>query len=301
MMFLDSEFTCLVLLNSFDKMTRFFFQAFDYLTLLLLNPLEIKKFRIAGYENHFKFHILMLSYVNCCFSILFAVYTFGERKTIQLDVGTTLQFVQTMFPILISLYLAVDFVKDEKIVLSLKISKSLLRKKNYGVKLCKLKMIFRLLVLFSTRGIKFYNSYALVNVFYSLCNTMPELILAMSDFAFTFFIELLTCEIIHFNNKLKAGKIDSSTIYEVEARLLELQKSSQNICKVYSSRLIVTITFNFITLVISLYWTFIRIVFHHIDYASLSYYVQPVLCVCTIFNSTHQLAKAVNFLSLMVK
>lgn len=281
-------------------MTGKFFKGFDFLTLLLLNPLQIKKFRVAGFENHFKFHILMLSYVYCFFSIMFVVYTFEERKTIQSDVGTTLQLFQTMIPIFISLYLAVDFVKDEKIALSLKICKSLLRKNSHDVKLCKLKIIAELSVLLFIRGIKLYYSRALVNVFYALGNMMPELILSTSDFAFTFFIEILTCELTHFNHKLKSSKIDSSTIDKVEARIIEFQELSHGICKIYSSRLVLTITFNFILLVISLYWTFIRLVFHHIDYVSFSYYVQPILSICTIFYSTHKLEKAVNFLLLTI-
>lgn len=165
------------------------------------------------------------------------------------------------------------------------------------MKLCKAKVIFKLLVLLSIRSIKFYFARQLVNVAYSLSNMIPELISSMNDFAFTFFVDLLTNETNEFNKELNRIEMDLDSIEGVESRLQEFHELSQAICKIYCCRLILTMAYNFIQLVISLYWMFIRIIFNHLEgvdgFLSCCYFIQPFLCICTIFYTTQQYLNAV--------
>lgn len=273
-------------------MTSTFDKAFDILTLFLLNPIRIKKFRVVGFENHFKFHILLLSSVYCFFSSILALYTFEENARIQLNMGSSLQFIQTSMPILISFYLAFDFVKEKKIVLSSKVSESLASAESIGCKFRQLKVILILASLLLIRGFKLYVSHNLASLAYSLSCMMPELMLSMSDFAFTFFVESVTQKITHFNHELRTCKLDMKTFRRVQERFEEFQELARDICRIYSSRLICTIFYNFIQLVVSLYWSFIRVKFNHMDsikgIASFFYFVQPFLCIYTILHSTQQ-------------
>lgn len=274
---------------------------FDSVTFLLLNPVRVEKFRRVGYEKHFVFQFIMLSCAYSFFSVLLALYTFLESGISRLTIGLLLQFVSTLVPLFMSWYLSIDFLRERKIHLNCKISKRVHKEVDQKEKLCRFEVSAMLIILLVTRALKLHHSPKFVNIAYALCSMMPELCSSMSDFIFVYFVENLTNEITAFNSQLLImEEIDNEKVIEVKMKLEELQELARNINEAFSSRLIVTLFYNFVQLVISLYWIFIRFAFGHFNgYVTFLYVIQPFLCIYAVCRSTQKCLNAVienNFL-----
>lgn len=281
---------------SVDKMTSFLEKSFDFITFLLLNPVEITKLEHRSYKNYFKCFIFTLNVFFCLFSSVFAFLTFTTTEVFVFNMGFTLQLVQTGFPTLISFYLGIDLLRERKLKLSIKNFKSVDKAwKNTG----KFKICICLLVLLIVRSIKLYIAPTFIHVAYALCSMIPELIASLSDFVFVFYIDNLTNEITKCNKNLRLEQLNLRTVNEIKNSLDKFHQAAYNICKVYSSRLIFTLSFNFIQLVLSLYWIFIRISFGHLHgvqgFATFLYAIQPTLCFYVIFKATQNCFVAVSF------
>lgn len=278
-------------------MRKYFSNFLSILTFMLLNPIELKMFRLRRYEKYFKFQVFSLNIVYCFFSLIFVIYNFEVNGKITLNVGITLQAIQTIVPSLLSFYFAIDLMKFKKINLRLKIGKALLHGRSEEIRMCKVKLFIRLLVLLLVRAIKLSIGPTFTNYSYALCTMLPELITSMSDFLFAFYVEVLAIKIAKFNTNLRALEMDLDVMKEVEAKMKFLHDIARGICKVYSSRLILTIWFNFIQLVISLFWIFIRIAFNHLKgvagFVTFLYIVQPLLCIYAICHAAQQCLNAV--------
>lgn len=285
--------------NSTKMFDKTLDKTFDVVTFLLLNPMRIEKFRLTGFERYFKFNIFMLNLAYCFFSLLFTTYVFCENRFVGLSMGTFLQVIQTCVPVLLSLHLATDFIKDKKIELNLKVAKLL--EKTSGMKVLKAKLLCKLLVIISVRALKLLVSPAFVNVAYALCAMMPELTSSMNDFAFVYFVNCLTESIKQFNFDLSENPetFDLENLKKVEKKLEEMFVINRYICRIFSSRLLFTISFNFVQLIIALYWIFIRIAFNHLggsnDLATFLYVIQPLLCIYTIFEAAQKCLNEVKF------
>lgn len=266
---------------------------FNYVTFLFLNPVNVAKLGSVGYEKHYLFQFIMLNFIYVFFSIILSLYTFFENKSNRLNIAILLQFVSTVVPTLITIYLSIDILSEKKKNLNSKISNWLDCKVNQKVN--RLKLLARLAVLLATRAIKLYHSPKFVNAAYSLCSMMPELCYSMSDFTFIFYVENLTSEIKAFNDKLLLLKeINCEKVIEIKITLEKLHEISRNINEAFSSRLIVTLFYNFVQLVVSFYWIFIRIAFGHFNgFVTFLYVIQPFMCIYGICKSTQRCLNAV--------
>lgn len=135
---------------------------FDFIFLLFLNPIEIKKFRVQGFKNHFDFHISMLNFTYCFFSLIFAFYTFTSYESFVINMGIFLHFVQTIVPVLMLFYLSIDFLKKSKLELRLKVRKFIGDNKESS---SKTKILAFLLLLLAVRAIKLFVAPFLTNFF----------------------------------------------------------------------------------------------------------------------------------------
>lgn len=106
----------------------------------------------------------------------------------------------------------------------------------------------------------------LYNVLFSCSIFIPELICFANDFLFIFFINLLTNKIKKLNKSLSSRTtITKSGLLKLQKTSLKISEISQKINAFYSKSLCCTIFYNFISLVICLYWLFARIVYDHLN------------------------------------
>jgi len=221
--------------------------------LVLLNPIK----------GSFKWRLLAMNILYSVLSATLAVYTFTFVRKLDLRIAVTLQILQTIIPTLLSAYVAVDVIKTKKISLMCKI---------YDQSCSSIpiiKLIGRLLILVVVRSIKIYIALDVSpvqrNVAYALCTMLPELVSSMSDFLFVLFIELLTGKIRKFNKNLISSSSSCVVIVQAAREMAQFHETSLHISRYYAPRLLATITFNFLQVVISLYWIFVRVAFNHFD------------------------------------
>ncbi|KAG5683252.1 hypothetical protein PVAND_012544 [Polypedilum vanderplanki] len=160
----------------------------------------------------------------------------------------------------------------------------------------KLKFMARLFVLIIVRLIKFLVSTTYFNMAYAACTMITELVMCSNDFMFAFFVEALTAKI---NNSIKFVQIllfTSQMRREIEREIKHFSEIRNKIIQYYELRILITTILNLILLVISLYWTTMRIVFIHFErfesYGTFLYFIQPTLCLWTTFYACHNCTDA---------
>lgn len=276
-------------------MSRRFEKMIEFLTFFLLNPARINKFRAFGHESYFKFNISMLSLFYTFFSAVNIFFGFSCYEQITLNTRIVLHAVQTVLPLIICIYLTTDLLKNQKIDLSLKISEALIEP-NISQK-CLIKLCVRLFVLVAVYSLKIYTNGPVVkDIVYAFSTIFPDFVASSSDFMFAFYVEHLTIKIEEFHQELELFNIiDMKKMKKIESRLESFQQICRNIEKFYSQRLILTIFYNFMQLVISLYWIFIRVAFNHLNFPTFLFLVQPVLCIYTVFKTPQRCLDAVRF------
>lgn len=86
----------------------------------------------------------------------------------------------------------------------------------------------------------------------------PELVCSINDYAFTFYVELLSVCIKNYADNIKIENVMSM---DVRHHHLKFVKLARKINQRFNFGLFFTISFNFILLILSLYWFFIRIIY----------------------------------------
>lgn len=271
---------------------QIFKRLFDFLTLVLLNPRDVR-----GIAKYFKLKLFILSVFYTSLSGLFIARTFQEYTVIVVNIGFVIHFIQTVVPALISFYLGLDFIRDKKIKVFAKITEyfQCISEREHESQ-----VLVAIFILFVARGIKLYVAKgAVVNIAYAMGTFVPELVSSMNDLMYVFCINSLTAKIKKFNHHLSDSEMNLNNFTKIEEELESFHKMSKKICAFYSFRLVSTIAFNFVQLLIAFYWIFIRIAFNHLEtienFVTFVYLVQPLMCIFTVFYSSQQFLKAVSY------
>lgn len=263
----------------------------DFLLFFLLNPINFGKLRQLFQRNlSYLLSFFMLNLIYCFFSSVCVFYDFTVSG-FSINMGTSVQVVQLVSPILITFFLCCNFINRKSLNLRLKfLSHFDEPQENSG----KMKILFYLMILILVRACKFYVGKIIVHAVYAASSMLPELIMSLSDFVFAYHVDNLTFEMKNLNKSLKLKQMNMKLVNDVQKNLLKFDKLSKTICKVHSPRILLTSTFNFIQFVISFYWIFIRITFDHMeDFSTFLYIIQPLLCFYAVFNSTQKCYKEV--------
>jgi hypothetical protein len=271
-------------------MSSFIKKVFSFLTFIFLNPIYLENQR----KKNFLLNIFALQFLYSVFSILCVIHTFTFYDSVPFSIIFNLQLVQTVVPSLISVYLTIDFLLKREIMEIKKLA-SYFDESNWFM----IKAILCLFTLFLVRVGKILTTMQnKVFVIYTLSTMFPELISSMSDFAFAFYADNLTKKIKNYNKHLRNINLDWETVKKIEETLAEFDGISLEISNVFSLRLFITLLHNFVLLVISLYWIFIRIVYNHFDriegFACFLYIIQPLMCYFLIFHSAQNKLTAVS-------
>jgi hypothetical protein len=256
---------------------------FDYIALILLNPVNYSKF--FKKNNNFKIFLVALSFIYFALSVGFIAYIYSVMEDYSFSIGNFLIFVQIIVPHILLTYFLVDILKERKINSSLKIYKSLIQK-------CERQKLLQLEIKFYFRVsfIVFIHFFKLVwvtkffNVCYVFAILVPEVVRCSVDFIFIFYVEILTEMVKNFKEEIKISSLTFKKLNNCKKLISKCSELGQSLSHVYSGKLLATITYNFISLIISFYWIFVRLAYNHLETAETFIYIlQPIFNLFIVF------------------
>lgn len=119
-------------------------------------------------------------------------------------------------------------------------------------------LIVNLIILIVTRA-----SMALIIApLFMLSSALSELIFSLNDMQFKFHLDSLTERIIKLNSFISSSKkLSIRNVLRIRNLTTKMQSHAKNTNDYFSSNVFVTISFNFLSFIISMYWIFMRLVY----------------------------------------
>lgn len=162
--------------------------------------------------------------------------------------------------------------------------------------------LFKFFILFVFRVVKLFRGGVII----SLNMMIPELVISASLFAFTFYVDWLSVLARSYSRSLLADKMVK---LRVKQHYMDFYKQANLLLHRFSISLFLNTALNFIILIISLYYIFLRIVYGpmksvapiFLNYIysqtfrliTFAYIVQPLMNLSTVYFSCHKCAREV--------
>lgn len=122
-------------------------------------------------------------------------------------------------------------------------------------------LVFHVLFLLA---VKFSMMFWTMEFVYYSSFMMTVLVFSVQDLHFKYHIDILTQRIIELNDFLCSRKdIDLLTLENVQKITIQIYKFHAKVNWKFSSSLLVTISFNFFEIILTLYWLFMRFNLNH--------------------------------------
>lgn len=256
---------------------------FNHITLILLNPVNVSRFFIS--RKDFKIFLVLLNLIYVIFSTFFLLCVFSEFVDVKFSIGTVLIFTQIVIPQILQIYIVLESIRDKNIELMVKIHRKL---RVDGVVRLQIKFIVQILIVIVIHLAKLLYSTKFFNFAYCLCVLIPDAIRSANDFLFAYHVDILTQHIKNSMDDVNFFLLTPSMLMEIRNKITNYSKLSFMLSEFYSNRLLLTITLNIVLLINSFYWIFIRLAFDHFEsLETFLYLVQPLLCILTVFYSSH--------------
>ena len=275
---------------SCNKFRHFFFKFVDVSAFVLLNPTNFGNMYSITAE---KLLMTALNLIYTCVSLWLTILNFQAYDDIKINMGLLLSILDTYFPILISFYLGIDLLTRKKLKMLFYLQES--NKQEYNLEL-KIRMFIRLIVIFLVRIARLVLEIGYLQTMFLLSNCAVEFVIGMNDFAFVYHVEFLEFRIKQFRSILQRNGLSLENLNKFEYKIEEFLYASRTIKKFYSSRLILTIFYNFIQMITSLCWIFIRVAFGHLEggqFATFLYLIPPTFSLYTVFQAAEKCLKMV--------
>lgn len=260
---------------------------FDYVTLILLNPANVSRFFET--KKHLRIFLVILNLIYAVISMFFVAevfYELFELKDFKFSVGSVLVFIQIVIPQILQFYFVFDFLTDKSITLRLQIYQKINHRKLIWLKI---KFIGQISLVVCTQLAKLWWASKYFNVSYAMSILIPDAVRCANDFLFTYHVDVLVMEIKSSVEDVNFYLLTPSLLKKYRNKLTEFSESCFMLTEFYSTKLLLTITFNFILLIISFYWIFVRLAFNHFgSLETFLYIIQPLLCILSIFHSSHR-------------
>lgn len=227
-------------------------------------------------ENHRKiiwFLIFQLYLFYIIFTLILILSTFSIYSYDKLNLRLSLQVFQTCVPLLIMGYIILDSFLQQKDMLKLNLKTMSVNKKllcliQFNEEPKSLYLIFfkNISIIILTRVLKLYLMRKVnYKLQYAIATIIPEIVCSANNFLFVFHVQLVSNQMKALNSYLKSiSKIDYQKLKQIKKISLNFYTSSNQINNCFSTTLLLSITFDFFSLVISLYWLFVRISFNHL-------------------------------------
>ena len=183
-----------------------------------------------------------------------------------------LHMFQTVLPLIIQFLIMIHSYQQDKLQLRIqqtwiRIHQLMIVERNCDwwkssefnfIKYLSIIFIFRLSILL-LHNVNYYVLIFILNVW------IPEIVFSTNDLQFVYHIESLTNKVKLLNNLLvNSSQIDKKLNDEFFQNIVTLfRRQSQFINERFSFGLFMTITYNYILVIICFYWLFVRISFNH--------------------------------------
>ena len=119
-------------------------------------------------------------------------------------------------------------------------------------------LIVNLIVLIATRALM----ASIIDPLFMLSTALSELILSINDLHFKFHLDSLTERLIKLNSFISSSSKPSvERILKIRNLTMKMQSYAESTNDYFSSNVFVTISFNFLSIIISMHWIFIRLVY----------------------------------------
>ena len=123
-------------------------------------------------------------------------------------------------------------------------------------------LIINLVILIGTRALM----ASIIDPLFMLSTALSEIVLSLNDLHFKFHLDSLTERIVKLNSHISSStKLSIQTISKIINLVTKMQSHAKSTNDYFSLNVFVTIFFNFLSIIISLYWIFIRLVFTKMD------------------------------------
>lgn len=265
---------------------------FNYITFILLNPTNLI------FEKDLKVLLLFLNSIYLVFSVFFVTDIFFELNQtgdLKFSVGCVLVFIQLVIPQILQLFFVLHFIRDKKMQLLMKIDKVLIENQR-GLMWHKIKFICHISIIIGVQLAKLLFAEKFFNIAYAFSVLIPDAVRCASDLIFVYYVDILTSLINSSVDDIKFLLLTPTTLREHRNKITEYSEICFMLTKFYSMKLLLNITFNFILLITSCYWIFVRLAFNHLkNFETFLYLVQPLLCMITVFHSSHKCFMTVSF------
>jgi hypothetical protein len=255
------------------------------------------------------------------FIIGFDIYFILYKRTFQFfwklkkfTIYTIIDVIQIELFLVLQLLFTIRAFKKRKLTKKIFYEKSLKMNKN-----TKSEKIFflNLAIIIIVRALKIVCADTKNGKLYMTKIMFTELIFASSDFIFKFHISCLTANLNKIKVNLKSAK-SQQEIKNLKLEILQNFLTKRRIEKRFSVELFITILYNYIQLIISLYWTFMRVKFKRLgrwngkfsncflkriviacfifsDLSTFLYPIQPILCLWCVFSTYEEYLKEVKY------
>lgn len=216
--------------------------------------------------------VVCIYLINFLFSGLLVFILILDMNVFFINSAVVVYFVEKLFPILIHAFLLFNTLRKFKALNKLHknledIDCDLIEIFNGDIFIMDFKspaiiLIVNLIVLIGTRALMAY----IVAPLFMLSTALSELIFSLNDLHFKFHLDSLTERIIKLNSFiLSSSKLSVGKIIKIRNLTTKMQSHAKSTNDYFSSNVFVTISFNFLSIIISLHWIFIRLVYRNIN------------------------------------
>ena len=152
---------------------------------------------------------------------------------------------------------------------------------------CEKNFLIRVFFIIFVRGTKYLWVPDEHSGIFNSHTAFPELICSSNDLMFIYYVELLIEYLEFINCKAQMMRTQKDMII-IKRRMCEIFSLKRKILERYSIDILITVSYNFVLTIISLYWVIMRLIFrdleHFADYATFLHFLEPMFIYWILFS-----------------
>jgi len=221
--------------------------------------------------------LIVMFYVGsniCAASFILLAYT-NHNANMEFGFYSFIDVVQLAFPLIVRNCVAIDAYRKRKLhsqidsfIQSIDAEKVKKNRKSFLIN-CAVWIIMNFMKNFSA----FKGNYHLKASLYTLAILLPGMMNSLHDFLFVFYVKCLADDLSEVTAKLEKFNDES------KKKVLMNFRAKERIVRRFSFGLSLTITLNFLLIILSLYWILMRLIYRRLTISTFLYFLQPTFCL----------------------